>query len=98
LICVGTLDPCSGSDYAPCASLQFWSRARLGRCRFPVLYAYSEGIRRFQASSFRLVLRPSGMRRRADFEARVVSHCLPHKLVLGLLAHDVVRDVSDTEN
>lgn len=75
LACMGMLDPCSGSDDIPCAPLQLSAqvRVRLGRCRFPVLHTYREGIRLSGTSRFRLVLRLSGLRCGVDLEAPVVS-------------------------
>ena len=76
LACVGMSDPCSGSDDVSCAPLQSSARVlvSLGRRRFPVLYTFREGIRSARTSRFRLVPRPSGLRRGVDLKASAVFH------------------------
>jgi hypothetical protein len=103
LACIGTSDPCPGSDDVPSKPLQLLVqvRARLGRCRFPVLNSYRMAIFRLPSSRTPpLVAAPHGDAARGGHQS---PHCVsqPGHSSRGMLrmpTRDVVLDLSDAEN
>jgi len=63
LACMGTLDPCSGSDDVSCLPLQLLVRVHvwLGRCWFPVLRTHFEGSQSTKISPFPPCAAPRGV-------------------------------------